>query len=189
MEELGKLTQNKYNIRLIGMHRTHMNTIRPMYQLKKKIKEDLWIDGKKYEVYDRWNTPYEGYLNFILSPGDIEKGCAQTSERTYMFATHNSKHWFIKKEGNEYKICPKIDGLLLSEIMKFGMINFYDRIKMRKQILGWIKDEKIHPDPHEWNIIVDGNSNMHLIDDGGKSMFGSDKETARKILITLLNKL
>ncbi len=155
LKELEKINNFSYSVRLIGVNRDErLNTIRPIYQLKRKISERVTIDDKEFTIYDKWEFPFLGVsqLNFIPN---------------YGFATDfDNKHYFIKsKNGVWYKPELKIDGLLLSDIFRFGIIQFYDLKKIKYQITEFYgkNNEKV-TDIRPWNIVVSENSDVYFID-------------------------
>jgi SAM-dependent methyltransferase len=187
--ELARITDEKFNVRLVGMHSTHINTVRPMYQLKKKLKESLVIGGKEYTVYDRWTTAYRGYRACRLDAAGLQSGQVHKSASKYMFATNGGEHWFVKQKDDKYTVRPKLNGLLLSDILKYSLLNFYDVLKIEKQLLKWARGDKTHPDAHPWNFMVTETSDLVAIDEEGKSLFGDSPDISKKLIWTLINLL
>jgi SAM-dependent methyltransferase len=155
---LNKVTGYKFNIRLIGVHRTHLNTIRPMYQLKRKISEEITINEKTYNIYDSWNVPY---MNFGMPRVNEDIVCLPREKR-YMYATCENKHYFLKQTKDNVFIMKKHEGFLLSEVLKWGMLPFYNRDKIRTQLKHSLHYR--HLDATPWNFIIDEESNLYAID-------------------------
>ena len=187
--ELERITDGRFNVRLVGMHPTHINTVRPMYQLKKKIAEPLVIDGKKYVVYDKWTTSYRGYRACRLTPDDLQTGKVIKSGSTYMFAESEGAHWFIKTAGAGHAVRPKIAGMLLSDVLKYSLLNFYDVVKIEQQLTEWASGDRAHPDAHPWNFMVTEQSELFAIDEEGQSLFGRGADVSKKLVGTLMNLL
>jgi SAM-dependent methyltransferase len=185
--ELSRITGNNFNVRLIGMHPTHINTVRPMYQLKRKLAESLSVDGKTYTVYDRWTTAYRGYKACELSAQEIGAGKAPRSSSEYMFATCDNEHWFIKRRRGKYAIKRKVRGMLLSDILKYALLNFYDVVKLEHQLLDYASGARVHPDLNPWNFIVTESSDLVPIDEEGASLFGRGAEASKKLSWGLMN--
>lgn len=114
-----KITGGEYVCRLVGTSRTHLNTVRYFYILKRKIREGLHIFGKfpaDYKIEEKWNYPF------------LQSVSAPEGTREY-YRTACGK--FIKKKvvnGNEnYFVDPWIDGLTLPAALKFGLFPFLNR--------------------------------------------------------------
>ena len=152
----------EFTVRLIDVNRTHLGSFRPMFLLKKKINKSFVYNETSYNIYDEFNAP------FIWHPDNTRK---------YYFAESNNQKYFIKIRNNgEVKIKPYTDSLLLMEIVRLGLLPWYNRKKIKTQ-LEKIKNLK-HPDKELWNIFVDENSDLVLIDPDDKSMMTDEQMNA-----------
>lgn len=155
MQELDSITEGKFNIRLIGMDRNErLNTVRPIYQLKRKINEVLNVNGEEFVAYDSWTLPFLGVEPLPFEP-------------VYRYATNSDgRHYFLKWINNVWtKPVPKIEGFLLSDIFRFGITQFYDLKKIKEQM--WNKycgNADNMGDVRPWNMLVSENSNLYYID-------------------------
>src|SRR4030042_2245062 len=155
-----KVTGGQFVCRLVGTSRTHLNTVRYFYMLKRKIREELNIYGKfqdHYTIEEKWNYPH------------LQSVSAPEGTREY-YRTACGK--FIKKKvvtGNEnYFVEPWIEGLVLPEALRFGLFPWLNREQIRKdikQIYTEMHDgKKMMRDFRPHNIMVDEQSRVHLID-------------------------
>jgi hypothetical protein len=160
MKALDKITRGKFNIRLVGTERNDsLDTVRPIYQLKKKVSIPLVVDGKTFEAYDHWGFPFLGVKRDVPSAN-------------YYYAKDDSGGDFFIKQGTwghrENKWFPpetKIDGILFIDILRFGMLPFYDLKKVSEQIYEIMESKHIILDDCSlWNILVTEDSTVRLID-------------------------
>ena len=133
-----------YVVRLLDVFSTHIGTRRPLFFLKRKQKTELAIEGKQYLVYDRFKESY------------WRKG-AGTAE--YYFAERGGKHYFLKYDQGKWKVSPKINGYNLWDLMRTGIIHYYNKKEIFEQYLDLFNAV---PDPMPWNFMVDL-SNLALV--------------------------
>lgn len=166
-------TFKNFIVRLIGVHNTHIGSVRPLFQLKRKINEEIKTELFTGIIFDRFKLPYIDFGDFSLgADGKLYHGCRHKENITYAYALDekgNKSH--LKFEGEKLiKISEFIDGFLLSDIIKFGLLPYYDRQKLKIQLAGITV--KNHKDPHPWNFIVKDDSTIAPIDfDSEKSSF------------------
>jgi hypothetical protein len=161
MRKLDSVTHGNYNIRLVAMDRNErLNTVRPIYQLKRKITEEIEVNGKVYTAYDKWSFPFIGVD-------------ATEPSRIYYYAKDaGGDDFFIKKEtgnyitGRSFPPVKKIEGLLFSDILRLGILGFYNSGKIKEQLKELKREANILDDLRPWNIIIDEASNLHVIDIG-----------------------
>lgn len=153
-------------VRLIGVHNTHLGSLRPLFQLKRKIQEIVVHDGKEYNVYDRFAYPFVG--------GN------RPHDRRYAYATHDGKRYFLKENQGAITVSDYIDGYLLLDIIRFGLLPYYDKKKLVGQIMDGASG---HTDPHCWNAIVNKKSELFWIDtdDIHVSKFGTNPESLANV--------
>jgi SAM-dependent methyltransferase len=160
-----------FSIRLIGVHPTHLGSVRPLFQCKRKLNEVLQIKSEKFGeiegiVWDRFRLPY---LDFNDHQWEKEKKSLNIDLRKkenthYAYLNRNNKDYFLKFKNDQLvTFTPFIDGLLLSDLIKFGMLPYYDRSFIKQQ-LSKILQEKTLNDPQSWNFIIDSNSLLYSID-------------------------
>ena len=80
-------------------------------------------------------------------------------------------------------IFPKI----LSDILKYALLNFYDVVKLEHQLLDYASGSRVHPDLNPWNFIVTESSDLVPIDEEGASLFGRGAEASKKLSWGLMN--
>lgn len=150
-----------FTIRLIGVHATHLGTLRPMFICKKKISEKL----NDLIIYDRFKLPYIDYGDNTIQENGERTEKRYKSDTTYAYAFDTKGiNLFLKFKDNELiETLPFIKGLLLSDIRKFGMLPWYDRESIKKQLVPYIETLP-HGDPHAWNFIVNEDSQITPID-------------------------
>jgi hypothetical protein len=185
LEKLDTATNDLFNIRLIGVHKTHLNTIRPMYQLKRKIAEkfvyygDGMTSDMEFNIYDKWNVPYIDFGSPRVNDWNLP--VVLPRKKQYLFAEMGGQHYFIKILEDKNKLVTlKHEGFLLSDILKFGMLPFYDRTKLKEQIADCINFN--HADFVPWNIIVNENSKIFLIDGNDNPGFIPQKQMIDMII-------
>ena len=154
-----------HTVRLIGVHKTHLGSLRPLFQLKKHIMEK--IDNTLFTgtIYDKFKLPYIDFGDFSLtSQGTLVHGKREKHGISYAFARDilNEKY-FLKFINNVLTKKSKfINGFLLSDIIKFGLLPYYDRFKIKTQLTKY--NSTNHTDPHTWNFFITEQSEVIPID-------------------------
>ncbi|VVB50670.1 Uncharacterised protein [uncultured archaeon] len=156
--ELEKVTHGLFSVRLIGVDRNErLNTVRPIYQLKKKVDIELEVDGKKYRAYDTWDISFIGVQH--RRPLGAYYYAVGEDGKDYFLKYRKDRGWFPPE--------PKKDGMLLSDIFRWGMLPFYDMSKMQKEIFfKYTSNPNRYEDFRPWNTLVDEDSNVSFIDTG-----------------------
>lgn len=154
----------EFNVRIIGVHPTHLGSLRSMYLVKRNINESIEINNETYIIYDRFKTGYNGFWDHSDPGGNPSEKNIGKSDTDYAYAIKDDTRYFIKFVNNKaIRVEPYIDGLLLSDIIKFGILPYYNRSSIKRQ-LREIADNLNHKDPHFWNFIIDSESIVHSID-------------------------
>jgi len=154
-----------HTVRLIGVHKTHIGSLRPLFQLKKHISEKIETELFTGIIYDRFLLPYIDFGDFSLTPqGKLAHGKREKQGISYAFAKDvlNEKY-FLKFINNVLTKKSKfINGFLLSDIIKFGLLPYYDRFKIKTQLTKY--NSTNHTDPHTWNFFITEQSEVIPID-------------------------
>jgi hypothetical protein len=149
-----------------------------MFQCKRKIKEAYNHELFSGIIYDRFKLPYIDFGDFSLNKdGKLDHGERVNGKTNYAFGISNIDFipYFLKfKKDTLIEVDPYIDGFLLSNIIKFGLLPYYNRSKLKLQLVDFVEEQQ-HGDPHPWNFFVDNNSNLIPIDYDTKESSLCDK--------------
>lgn len=155
-----------WTVRLIGVHGTHVGGERPMYQCKRNVSVPLKVGKRTGRIVDTWTLPFMGWEG----PDGAHGHDGTTYSRAVM---DDGSVQHVKIVGERVTLTPWIDGYLLSDLLRFGMLARYDRARIREQLREYADGGAKHSDPHPWNYIVSADSTLHAIDDtraGGQSI-------------------
>jgi hypothetical protein len=177
MKSLTSITDGKYNVRLIGVDRNpQLNTVRPIYQLKRKINKEIKIGNETYTAYDSWLVPYFGNRS------------KESAGEYYFVKDQNGEDLFLKFNilGVNKSLwsppVPKVEGLLLSDIFRLGIAHFYDKDKIKDQLNYYFSSkEGSISDFRPWNVIVTENSTTYIFDNDESVFCNSDATTSKNI--------
>jgi hypothetical protein len=151
-DQITNVLDNKYTVRLIATLRTHIGTTRPLYMATRNLNIPIEIEGKPAQIISLFNEPYVGYP-------------LKNLPNIYGIINQDGKHFLYKSINDLVQgPVPWIDGRLLSDILKFGILPYYN-IGYIKEQLNSLRDLSwVHTDLYPWNVLITRDSTMHLID-------------------------
>jgi len=154
-----------FMVRLIGAHNTHIGSVRPIFQLKAYISEPITTELFTGSIIDKFILPYIDFGDFSLNENDNllhKKRYKDGISYAIALDLNNNKYFLKFKDSQLVKKSEFIDGFLLSNIIKFGLLPYYDRHKLKRQLAHY--NFSNHKDPHPWNFFVGIDSNLIPID-------------------------